>query len=339
MWTFCWEPVSNSLRHRGAINVAQHPIYRNALDAIQVGVEDFNEGSPPRLASAVRNLTAGILLLCKEKLRRLSPDDEVLIWKQIAPSLNEVGSVVFTGAGRTTVDVSEIIVRFNSCKIEFDAELLQRITKVRNAVEHHYVADADQIRGAFADGLLFLSKFMPGHLGVDPQDAIDEDAWSSLIEQKEVEDRLRAECRASYTGLNWPEVMKEVLESEGCPECSSSLIRQVNPENKDPFSATWSCRACGHSQPNAEWMGQVLPANFGGASFLAAKDGGSDPLDTCPECGETTYVYSEKICFACGFELGDPGECLVCGVPLGLEDYDENLCSYHRYVADRERDR
>lgn len=319
--------------------MAQHPIYRNALDAIQVGVEDFNEGSPPRLASAVRNLTAGILLLCKEKLRRLSPDDEILIWKQIVPSLDDMGTVVFTRAGKTTVDVGEIIARFNSCKIAVDADLLQRITKVRNAVEHHYVADGDQIRGAFADGLLFLSKFMPAHLSVDPQDEIDEDAWSSLIEQSEIEDRLRAECRASYAGLNWLAVMKEALENVGCPECNSHLIRQVHPENKDPFSATWSCRTCGHSQPNAEWMGQILPAHFSGASFLAAKDGGNDPLDTCPECGEAAYVCGEETCLACGFELGDPGECFVCGEPLGLEDYGENLCSYHRYVADKERDR
>ena len=319
--------------------MVEHPIYRNALDAIQVGVEDFNEGSPPRLASAVRNLTAGILLLCKEKLRRLSPEDEILLWKQIVPSLDEIGAVVFTRTGKTTVDVGEIIARLTSCNIEVDRDLLQRITKVRNAVEHHYVADAEQIRGAFADGLLFLSKFMPAHLGVDPQDVIDEDLWSSLIELKEIEDRLRAECRASYADLNWPATMKEALENEGCPECGSHLIRQVYRDNKDPFNATWSCRACGYSNPNAEWMGQILPAHFSGASFLAAKDGGNDPLDTCPECGGSAYVHSEGVCLACGFELGDPGECLVCSGPLGLEDYGESLCSYHRYVADRERDR
>lgn len=319
--------------------MAQHPIYRNALNAIQVGVEDFNEGSPPRMASAVRNLTAGILLLCKEKLRRLSPNDEILIWKQVVPSLDDTGTVVFTaGAGKSTVDVGEIIARFNSCKIDLDADLLQRITKVRNAVEHHYVADAAQIRGAFADGLLFLSKFMPAHLDVDPQDEIDEDAWASLIEQKEIEDRLRAECRASYADVIWPAVMEEALEKEGCPECGSHLIRQIDSANKNPFDATWSCRACGHSQPNGEWMGRVLPSHFSGASFLAAKDGDQGPLDTCPECGEEAYVCSEEICIACGFELGDPGECLVCGETLGLEDYGENLCSYHRYRAEKHRD-
>lgn len=319
--------------------MAKHPIYRNALGALQAGVEDFNDGSPRRLASAVRNLTAGILLLCKERLRQLSPSDEILIWKQITPSLDKSGSVVFAPAGKATVDVGEIIARFKSCKIDVDADLLQRITKVRNAVEHHYVDDADQIRGAFADGMLFLSQFMPAQLGADPQDEIDEESWASLVEQKEIEDRLRAECRASYADLQWTAVMKEMLEREGCPECDSHLIRQLDVENTNPFHATWSCRACGHAAPNAEWMGQIVPSHFSGARFLAVKDGDSDPIDTCPECGESTYVHSEKACLACGFELGDAGECLVCFEPLGLEDYGERLCSYHRYVADKERDR
>lgn len=45
------------------------------------------------------------------------------------------------------------------------------------------------------------------------------------------------------------------------------------------------------------------------------------------------------MCLACGFELGDPGECLVCGDPLGMADDGDTLCSYYRYVADKERDR
>jgi len=316
----------------------EHPIYRNALNAIQVGVEDFNEGSPPRLSSAVRNLTAGILLLCKEKLRRLSPEDEILIWKQISPSLDDDGKVVFEGSGKTTVDVSEIISRFKSLGIEADGNLLDRITRVRNRVEHHHVDDVGQIRGAFADGLLFLSQFMPKHLGVDPQDEIDEDSWALLVAEKEIEDRLRAECRASYAQIDGPTSLTDAIEREGCPECSSQLVRQTQPQNTNPFEAQWACRACGHTSSNQEWLGRILPDFFAGASFLAAKDGGPDPLDTCPECNEEAYVHEEEMCLACGFELGH-SECAICSEPLGLEEYGETICSYHRYVADKERDR
>jgi ribosomal protein L37E len=316
----------------------EHPIYRNALNAIQVGVEDFNEGSPPRLSSAVRNMTAGILLLCKEKLRRLSPEDELLIWKQITPSLDDDGNVVFEKSGKTTVDVAEIIARFKSCEIEADANLLRRITEIRNRVEHHHVDDVSQIRGAFADGLLFLSQFMPRHLGLDPQEEIDEDAWSSLVAEKEVEDRLRAECKASYVQIDGPDSLTDAIEQEGCPECSSQLIRQIQPQNINPFEAIWACRACGHTSSNQDWISRILPNFFSGSSYLAAKDNSPAPLDTCPECQEEVYVNSEEICFACGFEL-EPSECAVCSEPLGLDEYGETICSYHRYVAEKERDR
>ncbi|MCC5061190.1 hypothetical protein [Xanthomonas campestris] len=319
-------------------DMAEDPIYRNALDAIQVGVEDFNDGSPARLSSAVRNLTAGILLLCKEKLRRLSPDDEILIWKQLKPLLDDDGHVVFGKAGNTTVDVNDILERFKSCKIDVDAQLLRQITAIRNKVEHHHIDDVGQIRGAFADGLLFLSQFMPTHLGVDPQEEIDEDAWASLVEEKEIEDHLRAECRSSYENMDGPEALLEAVKKEGCPQCSSQLVRQLDRQNTNPFEAQWACRACGHSSSNQEWLGRILPNHFAGASFLAVKDGGPDPLDTCPECDEEAYVYEEQMCLACGYEH-QARECLVCSVPLGLDEYDEVICSYHRHIAEKERDR
>ena len=65
----------------------------NAVLSIEIGVEDFRSPDPRRLVSAVRNVQAGILLLCKEKLRRLSPpsSDEVLIKARIVPGLDAAG--------------------------------------------------------------------------------------------------------------------------------------------------------------------------------------------------------------------------------------------------------
>ncbi len=51
--------------------MAHDALYRNALNALQVGIEDFNSGKEDRQSSAVCNVTVRILLLCKEKLRRL----------------------------------------------------------------------------------------------------------------------------------------------------------------------------------------------------------------------------------------------------------------------------
>jgi hypothetical protein len=48
-------------------------ILKNAVQSIQIGLEDYRDTDARRLLSAVRNFQAGILLLCKEQLRRLSP--------------------------------------------------------------------------------------------------------------------------------------------------------------------------------------------------------------------------------------------------------------------------
>ena len=319
--------------------MTDHPLYRNALNALQVGIEDFNTGKQERLSSAVRNLTAGTLLLCKEKLRRLSPDDEILVWKRHQPAIDDDGNVVWKHVGRTTVDVQEIQERMNACGVICEFKLLRKIANVRNDVEHHFVEDHEKVRGAFVNGLRFLSDFMHKHLGVDPRDAIGEAEWQILIEQKAIEDELLDVCRSTTKSLTWDPFLEQIVVSSGCPECSSVLIRQAESTNTDPFLATWSCQACGHSGDHPQWVTALLSERYAAESFLAAKDGDIDPVASCPECGEEAFVRSEGACLACGLEPDDPGECLVCGDSLTLEDYGESVCSYHRYVADRERDR
>ena len=57
-------------------------LLNNAITSIQIGVKDYleSEKDPRRVISAVRNIYAGVLLLFKEKLYRLSPQgsNEVL---------------------------------------------------------------------------------------------------------------------------------------------------------------------------------------------------------------------------------------------------------------------
>ena len=77
-------------------------ILNNAVQSIQIGVEDYKSSDPRRVLSATRNITAGVLLLFKEKLRQLSPpdSDEVLIKQRIQPEFDANGGVVFIGDGK-----------------------------------------------------------------------------------------------------------------------------------------------------------------------------------------------------------------------------------------------
>ena len=74
-------------------------LFENALHSIQIGVEDFGSDDPRRILSAVRNVQAGVLLLCKEKLRRLSPDGELLLKQKLEPILGAGGLLVLKVSG------------------------------------------------------------------------------------------------------------------------------------------------------------------------------------------------------------------------------------------------
>src|SRR5258708_35911496 len=94
----------------------------NAIESIQVGVEDYQAGSRPRLLSAVRNIHAGILLLSKEALRRESPksSNEVLMMAKIVPSREPNGKAVVVGVGKNTADTRQIWERFKALGINTD---------------------------------------------------------------------------------------------------------------------------------------------------------------------------------------------------------------------------
>lgn len=93
-------------------------LIENAQLSIQVGVDDYLRAqghdlnsieAKKRTISAVRNIYAGILLMYKEKLRRLSPNesDEVLLKDKI--KFERRGEeVIAVGTGRKTVDVNTI---------------------------------------------------------------------------------------------------------------------------------------------------------------------------------------------------------------------------------------
>ncbi|UJP07023.1 MAG: hypothetical protein LZF84_08170 [Nitrosomonas sp.] len=112
---------------------------KNAVASIQIGIEDYYSKDPRRALSAVRNISAGILLLFKERLRELSPSDsdEVLIKQQIYPELDSSGDLVFLGKGKNTVDVRQIQERFNSLGVIADWKRLDAVVKIRNDIEHY----------------------------------------------------------------------------------------------------------------------------------------------------------------------------------------------------------
>jgi hypothetical protein len=81
------------------------PILHNAIASIKLGIDDYRSvgENNARMLSAIRNLTAGLVLMFKYKLQKLSPDgsDEVLLKTRVTPTIDpRTGALVWLGKGR-----------------------------------------------------------------------------------------------------------------------------------------------------------------------------------------------------------------------------------------------
>lgn len=316
----------------------------NAVGAIQIAIEDFHSNDERRVLAAIRNLHAGILLLCKVKLQRLSPtdSDEVLLKQSIRPQLVADGSIKWVGTGTKTTDQQAIKERFKALKIPLDTKRLESISQTRNMAEHYYFSGTRrQAQEAFAEGCILIRHLVMDVLDEDPTALIGEEAWSALYENRLIFDRELQACRATLEPLVWLSGAADVPENIQCPNCGSKLVRQLDELNSDPHMASFRCTACGQTADVEAVVLHVLDEVYGADAYIAAKDGGDPPVEDCPECGLESYVVERSACALCEFSVPKGADCAICGEPLTAHDYAENggLCGYHAHVRDRERDR
>jgi hypothetical protein len=90
-------------------------LFDNAIQSLQLGVEDYESNDPRRPLSAVRNFFAGTLLLAKEVLVRAAPKadpkDVLAATFKVVP--DAAGGVDLTPSNRT-IDFNEIGQRFSA---------------------------------------------------------------------------------------------------------------------------------------------------------------------------------------------------------------------------------
>jgi hypothetical protein len=315
-------------------------LFANALESIQIGVEDLLKNDERRVLSAVRNVHAGVLLLCKEKLRRLSPDDEVLLAQRFEPQPNDQGAVSIEAVGKNTVGVDDIKKRFKSFAVSLDWRRFDAMADIRNHMEHaYYKGSRERARQAVADALLIIRQLLVEALQEDPRAALGSECWTALLENANLFEAELQTCRAMLENINWEtEAAARALRDFACPSCRSALIRQRDPANTSQQSALLICSACGEEAELGPVLSQAFDETFGGEAHIAVKDGGEPPISTCPECSEETYVLGEGRCAACDFALPEDATCVICGNGLSAEEYYEHdgLCSYHAHVASKD---
>lgn len=309
----------------------------NAVKSIQLGVADYDDAS--RIVSSVRNVHAGILLLFKEKLRRLSPagSNEALLKHRIVPSKDSSGTIIFVGKGRKTVDVQGIKERFQELEVKADWSSFDRLTALRNDVEHYYTTDPSNVhQEAMAKAFAVANAFIRSELLDDPAKLLGSSSWDKLLDIKEVYDREKAECMALMAKIDWPgSALARVANQFECSKCSSSLLVPVDTTATPP-NIIFKCRGCGHRIDFSEQVAELLEEAYASESFEAAKEGTNPPLYTCPDCGDDTFLAEDGRCANCGYEC-EYNECAICHQPLGPDDQEfDGLCAYHSNVMARD---
>ncbi|MBZ4042609.1 hypothetical protein [Flavobacterium hibisci] len=319
-------------------------ILKNAVEAIQIGLEDFKNEDPRRAQSAIRNIFAGMLLLFKEKLRRMSPEnsDEVLIKQTITPVLNANGELSFQGKGKKTVDVQQIRERFKELGIIVDWKLIDEINNLRNNIEHYYTDKSSSvINEVVSKSFGIIRDFCVTHLKEEPSTLMGPVSCDIFLEAEEVYEKEKEESEQSLLKVDWTyPILIEAIRNIRSPSCKSDLIHAQDIHIYTPSEALplW-CKKCNKEFDLADVIEECITEELAAEAYLAVVDGGNDPYTECPECGQSTFVFSEECCLACGYQQ-ESKTCLVCGTYLDTEEaYNGDICSYHKWVwekADRD---
>lgn len=301
-------------------------LFDNAIASIELGVLDFNEASNNHMRglSATRNLYAGVLLLLKERLYRLDP---VLISARVMPQLNG-GKVVWVSTGKKTADYQDLESRWKSLGLDqFEWKRLKRLRDIRNNVEHLYHSGTpNTLRQAVADTFLLVTELLRDHLGEIPAQVFDEGVWDVLQNTTETQHALMRTCRESRLAIDGvPQPMETIWGELRCEECDSELVRVKNGTTYPDVELV--CDACGAEPSTAEVLSTAL-RNEHSFWWYQVKDGEEDPLGTCYECGEETYLLSEDQCMLC-LVSRQYERCIRCSEQLGLDEQDDGgLCGY-----------
>jgi len=313
-------------------------IYKNAIFSIQVGVEDFLSNEEKRTLSSVRNIFAGLLLLYKEKLSRLSPN-EVLIKKKVVPKLNQNKEVIFEGKGRSTVDVNEILERFSSLGISIEKNRFEKLQRLRNNMEHYYTEHSiASVKEIVSNSFILIRDFIKEQLNEDPIDILGKETWDILLNVTEIYEKELDTARIDLNSFDWVySTVKDSLAEVRCTNCGSEILKIVD-KNKEYPDVELKCSSCGHQFDFEEIVEESVTLSLAGDAYIAMTDGADsedDPYGECPECSKNTYIYKEGCCVNCGAEKRFL-TCKMCENSLSLSEQEFNgLCGYCNYQYEK----
>lgn len=313
-------------------------LFENAVQSIQLGVEDYQANDPKRAVSAVRNFYAGVLLLAKEVLIRQAPDadPEDIVSARYKPVPDGGEGVKFVPASRQTIDFTTIGERFRDFGLSIRQAALNDLNRIRNDLEHYYTdKHHEAVREAIAKAFPMVADLF--RLIDEAPHEILGDTWQVMLEVRDVYERELEVCKQTFENVEWPSVILADLQFS-CPQCHSDLVEQNDPHNKSHESMDCRCRSCGHQFSAEVAIQRALDTHFEAESYIALTDGGDQPVHDCPECGLITYLLTDEEvgCVWCRYVLGECARCMTGLTPENVSPDNLNLCGYCEHLMSKD---
>lgn len=313
-------------------------LLKNAIESIQIGIEDYRNGTPQRLLSAVRNIHAGVLLLFKEALRRRSPPDsnDVLVKERQVPRTKTHGDILFVGIGKRTAKVYQITERFEALGISTDWDRYHRIADIRNDVEHWYSTKSQSsLREVVASAFYIIREFLVRELNGDPALLLGKECWQTMLDVSEVYEKERSDCDIALATVKWgSETLAQGVREIPCTDCGATLHKPQNPSVSIEDMVLF-CTVCGTTQNTATFVPVAIEVALERQTYLAVKDGGTAPYGICPECYLNTYVVDENRCAQCGHSF-EP-ICVRCENAIPSSEFQSApYCGYCDHVMSKD---
>lgn len=306
----------------------------NAVESIQTGVDDYRQGTRPRLLSAVRNIHSGILLLYKEALLRKSPPNSNEVWLKAKVRNEPDGRDV--GVGKKTAETWQIEERFKKFGITTDWSLLRSISDVRNDIEHYFPnITQEAIGGVLSSALLIIRDFAQSELGEEPRTLLGQVTWDAMLQVADVYRTEKKECEESLATISWEsDALEAGVLKVRCANCASDLLRPSDGSSAY-LDTELECRACGESMDSETFIPEAISEGLSWEAYLSMTDGNEEPYVSCPDCWLETYVLGESRCAHCG--ATKDRDCIRCGNEIPSSEFTSYpLCGYCEHVTSKE---
>lgn len=315
--------------------------FRNAIDLLSLGVEDFKVASRDarRYATAVRNVYSGLLLIFKSHLMELTKADDC---RAVFPD------GISQGLSQKSANVSKILEEFDARGIVIDRKLFKRIRRYRNDIEHLFDSDKTKgvvVREYVVDMMLMAKTFMSDYMGLDPLEEVPHEVWITFLEEERIVEDERRRVIDALDGCRWVSPRaRDLFETYVCEKCGGTMWSPDDATNGDAaLSRVFKCRGCGSMRSYEDMMSALTDDIFKRTSVWWREGADGVPefvgFGECPECSAVAFDCVDGVCFVCGHRESSL-ECNFCGERVTPDEMTcwnrRHLCCHCEYLMDKD---